>query len=82
MSTLRRALERAYELTSSALSSSIFDGDAAACGLYNRRLPCLHLGVIAAQEMIVTAAQPHLRKIWPRSKEASSFLARGRKVVQ
>ena len=81
MSTLRRALERAYELTSGALSSSIFDGDAAACGLYNRRLPCLHLGVIAAQEMIVTAAQPHLRKIWPHGKEASSFLARGRKLV-
>ena len=43
MSTLRRALERAHELTSGALSSSIFDGDAAACGLYNRRRLCLHL---------------------------------------
>ena len=81
MSTLSRTFKWACELTSSTMSSSILDGDAAACGLYNRRLPCLHLGVNAAQEMIVTAAQPHLRKIWPLSKEASSFVAPGRKLV-
>ena len=36
----------------------MLDGDAAACGLCNRRLACLHGAISTAQEMIVTAAQP------------------------
>ena len=36
----------------------MLDGDATACGLCNRKLPCLHGAISTAQEMIVTAAQP------------------------
>ena len=61
--TQHHTFEQATDLTSGATSKAILDGDAAACGLSNRKLPRLHLAVCTAREVIAIAAQPRLRKM-------------------